>query len=96
MVDRERVNSGLDIGEVPEKKLSHIRVDLIALGNWQIGTWATLRFRAFLAPLGLGKPAQGETVSNIPGDPRQLASTISQPSHEVGEWSIHASHLNYA
>jgi hypothetical protein len=54
MIDRHRVNPGFDIGEVLEKKRSHIRVDLIAIRDRQIGTGATPRFLALLAPRGLG------------------------------------------
>ena len=46
MIDRHRVNPGFDIGEVLEKKRSHIRVDLIAIRDRQIGTGATPRFLA--------------------------------------------------
>ena len=44
MIDRKRVNPGFDIGEVLQKKRSHISVDLIAIRDRQIGTGATLRF----------------------------------------------------
>ena len=54
MIDRHRVNPGFDIGEVLEKKRSHIRVDLVAIRDRQIGTGATPRFLALLAPRGIG------------------------------------------
>jgi hypothetical protein len=54
MINRHRVNPGFDIGEVPEKKRSHIRVDLIAIWDRQIGAGATPRFPALLPSRGLG------------------------------------------
>ena len=44
MIGRKRVDPGFDIGEVLHKKLSHVRVDLIAIRDRQIGTGATPRF----------------------------------------------------
>ena len=97
MIDRQRVKPGLDIGEVLQEKRSHIGVDLIAIRDRQIGTGATLRFLPLLAPRGLGKPAQGKTVSDVPGDTWQLASTIGNARDKVGKWAIHVSRpsLNY-
>ena len=96
MIDRQRVKPGLDIGEVLQEKRSHICVDLIAVRDWQIGTGATPRF-PLLAPRGLGKPAQGKTMPDVPGDTWQLASTIGNARDKVGKWAIHASRpsLNY-
>ncbi|MGA8626196.1 MAG: hypothetical protein WB686_15880, partial [Pseudolabrys sp.] len=85
MVDRQRVKPGFDIGEVLQEKRSHIGVDLIAIRDRQIGTGATPRFLTLLAPRGLGEPAQGETVPDVPGDARQLASTISNARDKVGK-----------
>jgi hypothetical protein len=76
VIDRKRVNPGLDIGEVLQKKRSHVPVDLVAIWHRQIGTRATPRFLTLLASRGLGKLAQSETVPNIPSDARQLASTV--------------------
>ena len=77
MIERQRVKPGLDIGKVLQEKRSHIGIDLIAIRYRQTGTGATLRSLSLLAPRGLGEPAQGKTVSDVPGDARQLASTIS-------------------
>ncbi|MGB8586283.1 MAG: hypothetical protein WCD87_11585, partial [Pseudolabrys sp.] len=70
MIDREWVNSRLDIREVLHKKCSHIAVDLIAIRDRQMGTRAMPRFRTFLAPRGLGELAQGKTVSDVPSNAR--------------------------
>lgn len=70
MIDREWVNSRLDIREVLHKKCSHIAVDLIAIRDRQIGTRAMPRFLTFLAPRGLGELAQGKTVSDVPSNAR--------------------------
>jgi hypothetical protein len=75
-LDGKRVNPGFDIGEVLQKKRSHIGVDLIAIRDRQIGPRTTPRFLTFLPTRGLGEPAQGEAVPNIPRNARQLASTI--------------------
>ena len=85
MIGRKRVDPGFDIGEVLHKKLRHIRVDLIAIPNRQIGTWATPRLLTFLAPRGLGQLAQDKTVSDVPSDARQLASTISHTRDKAGK-----------
>jgi hypothetical protein len=76
MIDRKRINPGFDVGEVLQKKGSHIGVDLISIRDRQIGARTTPRFLTFLPTRGLSEPAQGETVPNIPSDPWQLASTI--------------------
>jgi hypothetical protein len=94
MVDRQRVNPGFDIGEVLQKKLSHICVDFIAIRDRQIGARATPRFLTLLPTRGLGETAHGKTVPNIPSDARQLASTISYARYKAGKWSIHASRPN--
>jgi hypothetical protein len=91
MVDGKRVHPRLDVSEVLEKKCSHVGVDLIAIRDRQIGVGTTPRFLAFLASRGLGKPAQGKTVPNIPSDARQLASTIGYACDKAGKWTIHAS-----
>ena len=91
MIDRERVDPGFDIGEVLHKKLSHIRVDLIAIRDRQISTGATPRFLLFLASRGLGELPQGKTVSNVPSNAWQLASAISYACKKAGKWTIHAS-----
>jgi len=88
-IDRKRVNPGFDIGEVLQKKRSHIRVDLIAFRDRQIGTGATPHFLTLLATRGFGEPAQGKTVPNIPSDARQLASAIGYTCDEAGKWTIH-------
>jgi hypothetical protein len=89
MIDRNRINPGLDIGEVLHKKRSHIRVDLVAIWNRQIRTGATPHLLALSTPRGLGELAQGKTVPNIPGDARQLASTIGDACDKAGKWSAH-------
>src|SRR5512139_3319738 len=93
MIDRKRVNTGFDIGEVLQEKRSHICVDLIAIRDRQIGTRATPRFLTLLATCGFGEPAQGKTVPNIPSHARQLASTIGNACDKAGKWS-HASTPN--
>ena len=95
MVDRKRVNPGFDIGEVLQKKRSHICVDLIAIRDRQIGTGAPPRFLTLLTTRGLGEAAHGKTVPNIPSDPRQLACAISHACDKAGKWSAHAYALNY-
>lgn len=90
MIGRKRVDPRFDIGEVLHKKLSHIRVDLIAIRNRQIGTRATPRFLTFFAPRGLGQLAQDKAVSNVPSDAWQLASAISHTRDKPGKWSAHA------
>ena len=97
MIGRKRVDPGFDIGEVLHKKRSHIRVDLIAIRDRQIGTGATPRFLTFLAPRGLGELAQGKTVPNVPCDARQLAGAVSYACEKAGKWTVHASRpmLNY-
>ena len=95
MVDRKRVNPGFDIGEVLQKKRSHICVDLIAIRDRQIGTGAPPRFLTLLTTRGLGEAAHGKTMPNIPSDPRQLASAISHARDKAGKWSAHAYALNY-
>jgi hypothetical protein len=47
-LDGKRVNPGFDIGEVLQKKRSHIGVDLIAIRDRQIGPRTTPRFLTFL------------------------------------------------
>jgi hypothetical protein len=91
MIERQRVKPGLDIGEILQEKRSHIGVDLIAIRDRQIGTGTALRFLPLLAPRGLGKPAQGKTVPNVPGDARQLASTIGNAPDKIRKWAIHTS-----
>jgi len=83
MIDRERVNSGFELGEILHEERSHIRVNLIAIRNRQIGTGATSCFPTLLTTLGLGELAQDKTVSNIPNNARELASTISYAGHKV-------------
>ena len=87
MIDRKRVDPGFDIGEVLQKKRSHICVDLIAIRDRQIGTGATPRFLTLLTTRGLGEPTHGKTVPNVPSDARQLASTISYACDKAGKWS---------
>ena len=91
MVDRKRVNPGFDIGEVLQKKRSHICVDLIAIRDRQIGTRATPRFLTFLTPRGLGELTHGKTMPNVPCDARQLAGAVSYTCKKAGKWSAHAS-----
>ena len=57
MVDRQRIDPGFDIGEVLQKKLSHICVDFIAIRDGQIGAGTTPHFLTLLAPRGLGELA---------------------------------------
>src|SRR5262245_21866070 len=90
MIGRKRVDPGFDIGEVLHKKLSHVRVDLIAIRHPQIGTRATPRFLAFLASRGLGELTHGKSVSNVPSNARQLVSAISHTRDKSGKWSAHA------
>ncbi|MGA9196184.1 MAG: hypothetical protein WB037_13920 [Pseudolabrys sp.] len=85
MIDRKRVNPSFDIGEVLQKKRSHICVNLIAIWDGQIGTGTTPRFLTLLATRCLGEPAQGKTVPNIPSDARQLARTIGYTCDKAGK-----------
>jgi len=57
MVDRQRIDPGFDIGEVLQKKLSHICVDFIAIRDGHIGARETPDFLTLLAPRGLGELA---------------------------------------
>ena len=91
MIGRKRVDPGFDIGEVLPKKLSHVRVNLIAIRHQQIGTGVTPRFLTFLAPRGLGEPTHGKTVPNVPCNARQLAGAVSDACKKAGKWTIHAS-----
>ena len=59
MIDRDRVDSGLNIGEVLQKKISHVRVNLTTIWHRQIGVRLVPRFLALLAPRCLGESAQG-------------------------------------
>lgn len=97
MIDRTRINPSLNIGEVLHKERSHIRVDLVAIWNRQIRTGAPPHLLALSTLRGLRELAQGKTVPDIPGDARQLASTIGDACDKAGKWSIHASRpeLNY-
>src|SRR5262249_45658742 len=91
MVGGKRVNARFDIREVLPKKRGHVCVDLIAIRDRQIGTGATSRILAFLAPRGLGEPAQGKTMPDIPGDARQLTGTVSHAGDKAGKRCSHAS-----
>jgi hypothetical protein len=94
MIDGQRVKARLNIGEIPQKERSHIRIDLIALRDRQISTRATSRFPTLFAPRDLGELAQRKTVPNKPRDARQLASTIGDTCDKAGKWSDHASRSN--
>ena len=94
MIDGQRVNARLDIGEILQKERSHIRVDLIALWDRQISTRATSRFPTLLAPRDFGEPAQSKTVPNKPRDPRQLTSTIGYTCDKAGQWRSHLPNQN--
>jgi hypothetical protein len=89
MIDRNRINPGLDIGKVLHKERGHIRVDLVAIWNRQIRTGATPHLLALPTPRGLGELAQGKTVPNIPSDAWQLANAISEACDKLGEWTAH-------
>src|SRR5262245_24382046 len=91
MIERERINPGLDIGEVLQKKRSHIRVYPVAIRDWQVGAGATPHFMALLATRGLGELAQSNTVPNIPSYAWKLASAISRKGYKAGKWRGHAS-----
>jgi hypothetical protein len=91
MIERERINPGLDIGEVLQKKRSHIRVYPVAIRDWQVGAGATPHFMALLATRGLGELAQSKTVPNIPSYAWKLASAISRKGYKAGKWRGHAS-----
>src|SRR5215475_1652535 len=93
MIDGQRVNARLNIGEILQKERSHIGVDLIALWDRQISTGATSRFPTLLAPRDFGELAQSKTVPDKPRDPRQLTSTIGDTCDKAGEWCGHASRL---
>src|SRR5262245_50997163 len=100
MINRERVNASLDVGEVLQKKRSHISINLRALGNRQISTSATPYFLAFLASCRLGKSAQGKAVSDIPSNARQLDNAIGRTCDKVRKSSSHAisseiNHITY-
>ena len=94
MIDGQRVNARLDIGEILQKERSHIRVDLIALWDRQISTGATSRFATLLAPRDFGEPAQSKTVPNKPRDPRQLTRTIGYTCDKAGYWRSHMPNPN--
>jgi hypothetical protein len=94
MIDRKRLNPGFHIVEILQKERSHIRVDLVALRDRQIGAGARPRFPTLLAPRGFGKLAQSKTVPKKPSDAWQLASTIGDTCDKAGKWSIHACQLS--
>ena len=53
MIGRERVNPGLDIGEILLEKDGHIRVEAFAVGYWRIGMGMRSHFVTFSSPRGL-------------------------------------------
>ena len=94
MVRGKRVDAGLHVGEVLQKQRGHVRVDAIAVRHRRAGTGAPRRF-ATLAPRGgFRKSTQGETMSDIPGDPRQLGGAVGDAREKAGQrsshWSRHA------
>ena len=82
-IDRKRVYPSLDISKILQKQRCHIRVDFVAVRNWQVGTRARPRFPTFLTARGIRELAQGKTVPKVPSDARQLPNAVSQAGNEA-------------
>src|SRR4029453_117405 len=78
-IDRKRVYPSLDISKILQNQSSHIRVDFVAVRNWQVGTRARPRFPTFLTARGIRELAQGKTVPNVPSDARSCPTPKARP-----------------
>jgi hypothetical protein len=83
MIDRKWVKPSLDIGEILEKQRCHIRVDFVAVRNWQSGTGTPSCFPTFLTARVFRELAQSKIVANIPSNARQLANAVSQAGNKA-------------
>jgi hypothetical protein len=82
VIDRKRVKPSLDIGEILEKQRCHVRVDFVAIRDWQVSAGTPPRFPTFLTARGFREPAQSKIVPDIPSNARQLADAISQAGNK--------------
>jgi hypothetical protein len=83
MIDWKRVKPSLDIGEILKKQRCHVRVDFVAIRNWQVGTGTPPRFPTFSTACGLRELAQRKIVPDIPSNARQLANAVSQAGNKA-------------
>ena len=90
MISRQRIDASLDIGEILSKQRDHICVETRSVRYRRIGMGARPRCRGVPTLRCLPKAAQGEAVSNIPGDPRQLARAERNAHGKAGERTRHA------
>jgi hypothetical protein len=91
MIGGEGVETGFYVGEVLPEENSHIGIKASAIRHGGIGMRALPSGLTILWPRRLREPAHGETVSDIPGDARQLACAIGCAQGDTGERTGHAS-----
>ena len=84
MVHRHGINAGLDIGEVLLEQRGHVCVEARAVRHRRISMSPRLNIFALALTHRLGKPPQDQAVADIPGHPRQLASSIREPCGDAG------------
>ena len=88
VVGRQRIDAGLDIGEVLREQAGHVGVEAAALGHRRVG--AGLGTRALAAPARrLRQPPHHLAVADVPGHPRQLARAIGDAGGEAGDGTGH-------
>ena len=89
MIGGKGVETGLYVGEVLPEKNSHIGIKASAIRHGRIGMRVLLSGRTVLSPRLLREPAHGETVSDIPGDARQLTCAVGGAGDEAGQGIAH-------
>jgi hypothetical protein len=91
MIGGKGVETGFYVGEVTPEKNSHIGIKASAIRHRRIGMRALPSGLTILSPRRFREPAHGETVSDIPGDARQLACTVGRAQGDTRERIGHGS-----
>ena len=90
MIRRQWVDSGFDIGEVLPEQGGHIGVETAPRGHWRVGMTSRPRTLTGALARRIGQSPHDGVVTDIPGNPRQLACTIGDAGGEAREGIGHA------
>ncbi len=90
MIGGQRIDSGLDIGEVLLEQLRHVSEQPATLGHGPIG----LRLRSCRIAVALARPPRQPphdlAMTDVPGDARKLRGPIGEAGGELRNRADHA------